>query len=228
MVKLAFGELPDSKECQPSRMKQTLGAATPNLCDAPRTGCSSLVADGLSRVASGSSRSMRGRRGDTPKAGHVTVGVSERGKGKEAPAVTLPAVILYAEVSARRDDTGAAEQEAAQQQRQRPKCRHPHRHRIGADNSSNVSSGSIGGHRGILFEPKVAGPSMLQIGCPDRHPLQLTTCLCRTGADEAPSRESGFVLRRNVAVSWRTGEGQKSTRLSHRVSHSRRTKSVPR
>src|SRR5580704_16999045 len=27
---------------------------------------------------------------------------------------------------------------------------------------------------GILFELKVAGPSMLGIGCPDRHPLPLT------------------------------------------------------
>src|SRR6266481_3792824 len=27
---------------------------------------------------------------------------------------------------------------------------------------------------GVLFELKVAGPSMLGIGCPDRHPLPLT------------------------------------------------------
>src|SRR4029077_13646866 len=31
-----------------------------------------------------------------------------------------------------------------------------------------------GGHRGVLFELKVAGPSMLGIGCPHRPPFPLT------------------------------------------------------
>ena len=52
--------------------------------------------------------------------------------------------------------------------------------------------GRSGGHRGFLFELKVAGPSMLGIGCPDRHPLPLTPlhrCLTCTGRDPALPRE---------------------------------------
>src|SRR5271155_3891193 len=69
---------------------------------------------------------------------------------------------------------------------------------------------------GSSLEPKVAGPSMLGIGCPDRHPLpfNLSTPLPKTcGPRCAESRESGFVpcpkadpadCLRNFAEGWNT------------------------
>src|SRR6266481_5786431 len=50
---------------------------------------------------------------------------------------------------------------------------------------------------GVLFELKVAGPSMLGIGCPDRHPLPLIHSPPSPKTHRprrAESRESGFVL----------------------------------
>src|SRR5438067_574339 len=51
---------------------------------------------------------------------------------------------------------------------------------------------------GSSLELKVAGPSMLGIGCPDRHALLLmpfpSAAAERTHPEAAPSRESGFVL----------------------------------
>src|SRR4029077_3332755 len=49
---------------------------------------------------------------------------------------------------------------------------------------------------GVLFELKVAGPSMLGIGCPDRHPLPLIhspPTAENAPASTPPSRESAFV-----------------------------------
>src|ERR1700719_4723531 len=49
---------------------------------------------------------------------------------------------------------------------------------------------------GVLFELKVAGPSMLGIGCPDRHPLPLIHSPPPPKMHpprRASSRESGFV-----------------------------------
>src|SRR3954454_23134404 len=50
---------------------------------------------------------------------------------------------------------------------------------------------------GSSLELKVAGPSMLGIGCPDRHALLLmpfpSAAAERTHPEAAPSRESGFV-----------------------------------
>src|SRR5260370_36671437 len=54
-------------------------------------------------------------------------------------------------------------------------------------------AGVIGG---FLFELKVAGPSMLAIGCPDRHPLPLIHAPPSPKTHRprrAESRESGFV-----------------------------------
>src|SRR5260370_25139055 len=48
---------------------------------------------------------------------------------------------------------------------------------------------------GSSLKPKVAEPSMLGIGCPDRHALPLTIHRKRTDRDAHPSRESGFVHR---------------------------------
>src|SRR5260370_8685063 len=51
---------------------------------------------------------------------------------------------------------------------------------------------------GSSLKPKVAGPSMLGIGCPDRHALLLmpfpNAATERTHPEAASSRESGFVL----------------------------------
>src|SRR5438132_9019785 len=47
---------------------------------------------------------------------------------------------------------------------------------------------------GSSLELKVAGPSMLGIGCPDRHALPLTPRRKSTHRAAYPSRESGFVL----------------------------------
>src|SRR6516162_8114962 len=69
----------------------------------------------------------------------------------------------------------------------------------------------IGGHRGSP-ELKVAGPSMLRIGCPDRHALLLTPPKTHRPS-RVPSRASGFVLRRDRALRHGTGEGRQSTRL---------------
>src|SRR5271166_3285116 len=44
------------------------------------------------------------------------------------------------------------------------------------------------------LKPKVAGPSMLGIGCPDRHVLPLTPAENAWTVTHASSRESGFVL----------------------------------
>jgi hypothetical protein len=61
--------------------------------------------------------------------------------------------------------------------------------------------GRVGGHWGSSLEPKVAGPSMLAIGCPDRHVLLLTTPQKRTNRDaRASSRKSGFVHGSRAAV----------------------------
>src|SRR6516164_6962759 len=69
----------------------------------------------------------------------------------------------------------------------------------------------IGGHRGSP-ELKVAGPSMLRIGCPDRHALLLTPPKTHR-ASRVPSRASGFVLRRDLAVGAQTSEGRLSLPL---------------
>src|SRR5260370_25552472 len=64
---------------------------------------------------------------------------------------------------------------------------------------------------GFLFELKVAGPSMLGIGCPDRHPLPLihTPPSPKTHRlRRAESRESGFVPCPIPAIAeagWRLG-----------------------
>ena len=58
--------------------------------------------------------------------------------------------------------------------------------------------GRIGGHRGSSLKPKVAGPSMLGIGCPDRHALLLThppPSPKMYRSRRPSSRESGFVHR---------------------------------
>src|SRR6266568_5253614 len=52
---------------------------------------------------------------------------------------------------------------------------------------------------GSSLKPKVAGPSMLGIGCPDRHALLLThppPSPKMYRSRRPSSRESGFVLRR--------------------------------
>jgi hypothetical protein len=55
---------------------------------------------------------------------------------------------------------------------------------------------SIGGHRSASPGLKVAGPSMLGIGCPDRHALpHLNPSKTTPTATSAPSRASGFVHR---------------------------------
>src|SRR5271166_5944273 len=50
------------------------------------------------------------------------------------------------------------------------------------------------------LKPKVAGPSMLGIGCPDRHVLPLTPAENAWTVTHASSRESGFVLGREPAI----------------------------
>jgi hypothetical protein len=55
---------------------------------------------------------------------------------------------------------------------------------------------------GSSLELKVAGPSMLGIGCPDRHAFLFTPSMPPPKTHRprrALSRESGFVLRRDVA-----------------------------
>src|SRR5262249_44247579 len=52
--------------------------------------------------------------------------------------------------------------------------------------------GRLEGIGGSSLEPKVAGPSMLGIGCPDRHALPLTPPKTH-GPSHPPSRASGFV-----------------------------------
>src|SRR5882757_6536246 len=59
-------------------------------------------------------------------------------------------------------------------------------------------SGAI---RGSFLEPKVARPSMLGIGRPDRHALPRVNLVdIRRPRRVLPSRASGFVLRRYPAV----------------------------
>ena len=53
---------------------------------------------------------------------------------------------------------------------------------------------------GSFLELKVAGPSMLGIGRPDRHALpRITSSKMRQPRRVLPSRASGFVLRRDAA-----------------------------
>jgi hypothetical protein len=59
--------------------------------------------------------------------------------------------------------------------------------------------GRMGGHGVSSLKPKVAGPSMLGIGCLDRHALPLTIPRKRTGRDAHLSRQSGLVLGSNPA-----------------------------
>src|SRR4029077_10444671 len=61
---------------------------------------------------------------------------------------------------------------------------------------------------GLSPELKVAGPSMLGIGCPDRHALPRVNLveICRA-RHELPSRARGFVLRRIFTVPAGSGEG---------------------
>src|SRR5882757_5260808 len=66
-------------------------------------------------------------------------------------------------------------------------------------------SGAI---RGSFLEPKVARPSMLGIGRPDRHALPRVNLVdIRRPRRVLPSRASGFVLRRILVVAVRSGEG---------------------
>src|SRR3954451_18764661 len=64
---------------------------------------------------------------------------------------------------------------------------------------------------GSSLELKVAGPSMLGIGCPDRHALLLmpfpSAAAERTHPEAAPSRESGFVLVPQSGPCMRSGQG---------------------
>ena len=54
---------------------------------------------------------------------------------------------------------------------------------------------------GSSLELKVAGPSMLGIGCPDRHALpRITLSKMRRPRRVLPSRASGFVLRPKAAI----------------------------
>src|SRR5580704_18738118 len=56
---------------------------------------------------------------------------------------------------------------------------------------------------GSSLKPKVAGPSMLGIGCPDRHPLPLIHSPPPSKIHRprrADSRESGFVLCPEAAI----------------------------
>src|SRR6266567_6824825 len=61
--------------------------------------------------------------------------------------------------------------------------------------------------RGSFLEPKVAGPSMLGIGRPDRHALPpITPSKLRRPRRVLPSRASGFVHRRvSVVAAQRQG-----------------------
>src|SRR5271155_596433 len=64
--------------------------------------------------------------------------------------------------------------------------------------------GKMGGLGGPSLELKVAGPSMLGIGCPDRHALPLTHSPPLSKAHRprrAASRETGFVLGVGADVS---------------------------
>src|SRR6266536_5559786 len=65
--------------------------------------------------------------------------------------------------------------------------------------------------RGSFLEPKVAGPSMLGIGRPDRHALPpITPSKLRRPRRVLPSRASGFVHRVDSAA----GPGVREGRLS--------------
>src|SRR5262249_48111936 len=68
----------------------------------------------------------------------------------------------------------------------------------------------IGGHRGSP-ELKVTGPSMLRIGCPDRHALLLTPPKTHRPSP-VPSPASGFVLRRSAVGGRRRGVWAKMPR----------------
>src|SRR6266481_2558939 len=73
-------------------------------------------------------------------------------------------------------------------------------------------SGAI---RGSFLEPKVARPSMLGIGRPDRHALPRVNLVdIRRPRRVLPSRASGFVLRRVAPVAGRPGEGPFTIRFA--------------
>src|SRR6516162_178482 len=58
--------------------------------------------------------------------------------------------------------------------------------------------GEVSESSGSSPELKVDGPSMLGIGCPDRHALPLTPLYCRSKCTDRDARHpamSGFVLR---------------------------------
>src|SRR5438094_9997120 len=78
---------------------------------------------------------------------------------------------------------------------------------------SGLTGGWVGSEiiRGAFLEPKVDGPSMLGIGRPDRHALpRITLVEIAPTTTRAPSRASGFVHRRNLAVPARPGQRQES------------------
>src|SRR5258708_19019625 len=71
---------------------------------------------------------------------------------------------------------------------------------------------------GSSLELKVAGPSMLGIGCPDRHALPLThpPPSPKMYRPRRPSsRESGFVLRRDAVIGPIAHGGRLSAERSH-------------
>src|SRR4051794_26529131 len=51
--------------------------------------------------------------------------------------------------------------------------------------------------RGSSLEPKVTGPSMLGIGCPDRHALPLTASPITHGGDARPPARAGSFFAPN-------------------------------
>ena len=66
--------------------------------------------------------------------------------------------------------------------------------------------GRVGSHRGTSLELKVAGPSMLGSGCPDRHAflfMRSPPPPKTHGPHSHPSRESGFVLLPQSGRRWR-------------------------
>ena len=60
--------------------------------------------------------------------------------------------------------------------------------------------GSIGGHRSSSPKLKVARPSMLGIGLPDRHALSRSTSSKRADRDACSLRASGFVVCRACSI----------------------------
>src|SRR3954465_8927482 len=87
---------------------------------------------------------------------------------------------------------------------------------------------------GSSLELKVAGPSMLGIGCPDRHALLLmpfpSAAAERTHPEAAPSRESGFVLCPEAAAGVELGTRPKlilKQTFAPRLALRRMTPAVP-